>query len=139
MVGKRWVEEDPDGGDVPLATYRIVCVSWDRKAQQKIVWFYDESDPRFVDGIPLPNDPKKRYPTIKRLCESQPVQEVKAWLAATEATGLEDNSSNSEGEDGSSDGEEDGGSDRDDEMLDDEEEEDDEDDWGDGDGDYYYY
>ena len=138
MVGKRWVEEDPDGGDVPLATYRIVCVAWDRKAQQKIVWFYDESDPRFVDGVPLPNDPKKRYPTIKRLCESQPVQEVKAWLAATEAMDVEDNSSDSEGDE-----EDYGGSgvEEDDEVLDEgeEEEEDDENDWGDGDGDYYYY
>ena len=86
MVGRTWVEWGPDSGDIPVACYRIVAVAWYRPMQQKVAWYYDEADPRFTDGFPTYDDPKKRYAAIRRLCDNHPVVEVKEWLDVSSAT-----------------------------------------------------
>ena len=85
MVGRTWVEWGPDSGDIPVACYRIVAVAWYRPMQQKVAWYYNEADPRFTDGFPTHDDPKKRYAAIRRLCDNHPVVEVKEWLDVSSA------------------------------------------------------
>ena len=67
MIGKRRVELAPGGGNLPMASYKIVSVSYYRPARRKVVWYYEESDPRFPGGFPVIDDPKKRYSKITRM------------------------------------------------------------------------
>jgi len=124
MVGKRWVEMGADGGDVPESTFRIVQVAWSRAEQQKVVWYYDESDPRFAEGFPHIDDASKRNKQIRQLCECMPVSDVKEWLAATDNSYQVGTESDSRGDySGGSGGEEEADEEEETEERDEEEDE----------------